>query len=162
MRPVRAAPLAAALALAALVAHAGEGAERNVMSVARGTFDVQLTPQPADEGAAGAALGRLVIDKQFHGDLQGTSRGQMLAFSSGVEGSAGYVALERVSGTLEGRSGSFVLQHSGVMDRGEPRLEVTVVPDSGAGDLAGLAGRMTIEIADGEHRYVFEYTFGER
>ena len=122
---------------------------------ARGTFDVKLTPQPADSGAV---PGRMSLDKRFHGDLEGTSQGQMLAATTAVEGSAGYVAIERVSGTLEGRQGSFVLQHSGTMDRGTPRLSVTVVPDSGTEGLAGLQGRMAITIEGGKHFYDFEYS----
>lgn len=125
---------------------------------ARGTFEVKLTPQPLADSAADPSLGRLAIDKQFHGDLEAASRGEMLSAGTGVEGSAGYVAIERVSGTLHGRSGSFVLQHNGTMNRGAPRLTITVVPDSGAGELAGLAGTMSIAIADGQHSYDFEYT----
>jgi Protein of unknown function (DUF3224) len=93
---------------------------------ATGTFDVRLNPQPADE----SGIGRLTIDKQFHGNLEGTSKGHMLAYSTEVQGSAGYVAMERVTGTVGGRSGSFVLQHSATMTRGEPLLVLTVVPDS--------------------------------
>lgn len=126
---------------------------------ASGTFEVRLSPQ-VDGEEAGASLGRLLIDKRFGGDLEATSKGQMLAFRSGVEGSAGYVALERVEGTLAGRAGSFVLQHSGTMERGAQSLSVTVVPDSGTGDLAGLAGRMNIIIAEGRHSYEFDYTLG--
>ncbi len=125
---------------------------------AQGTFDVKLIPQPPDDPAVEAPIGRMSIDKQFHGDLEGTSQGQMLAAMTDVKGSAGYVALERVSGTLQGKTGSFALQHNGMMTRGEPQLSVTVVPDSGTGQLAGLAGRMTINVADGKHSYVFEYT----
>jgi len=98
------------------------------------------------------------IDKQFHGDLEASSKGQMLAAMTEVQGSAGYVAMERVSGTLQGRKGTFALQHSGTMTRGTPQLSVTVVPDSGTGQLVGLAGKMTINIADGKHSYDFEYT----
>src|SRR3712207_6834331 len=125
---------------------------------ARGTFEVQLNPQSlADQGADGA-LGRMSIDKQFHGDLQATSKGEMLSAGTSVAGSAGYVAIERVSGSLHGRHGSFVLQHSGTMNRGAPELSVTVVPDSGTGQLAGLAGRMAIIIDGGTHSYEFDYT----
>lgn len=124
---------------------------------ASGTFEVRLSPQ-VDGEEAGASLGRLLIDKRFGGDLVATSRGQMLAFRSGVEGSAGYVALERVEGTLAGRAGSFVLQHSGTMERGAQRLSITVVPDSGTGELSGLAGRMSIAFAEGGHSYEFDYT----
>jgi hypothetical protein len=128
---------------------------------ASGTFDVKLIPQPHDDKAEGATLGRMTIDKQFHGDLEGTSKGQMLTAGTDVKGSAGYVAIERVSGTLRRRSGAFVLQHSGTMTRGEPQLIITVVPDSGTGQLAGLAGKMAIKIADGKHYYDFEYPLPE-
>jgi hypothetical protein len=126
---------------------------------ATGPFDVTLTPQPADGFADGATLGRMTIDKRFHGDLEGTSLGQMLTGMGSVKGSAGYVAIERVTGTLHGRQGSFILQHTGVMDRGSTRLTITVVPDSGTGDLQGLAGTMTIDIGSGgTHAYVLSYT----
>lgn len=98
------------------------------------------------------------IDKQFRGDLEATSKGEMLAASTDVQGSAGYVAMERVTGTLHGRSGAFTLQHSGTMTRDAQQLTVTVVPDSGTGELVGLAGTMTIDIVDGKHLYVFDYT----
>jgi hypothetical protein len=129
-----------------------------VTSHARGTFDVQLTPQPPDAGARDMLPARLAIDKQFHGDIEGTSHGQMLTASTTVEGSAGYVAIERVRGTLHGRTGSFVLQHSGTLDRGASRLTITVVPDSGTGELVGLTGTLAITIAPGRHAYDFEYT----
>ena len=128
---------------------------------ASGTFDVKLTAQEWDDKAEKATLGRMSIDKRFHEDLEATSKGQMLTAGTSIKGSAGYVALERVSGTLQGRNGAFVLQHSGTMTRGAPQLTITVVPDSGTGQLAGLAGRMTITIADGKHSYDFEYSFGE-
>ena len=124
---------------------------------ASGSFDVKLNPQPADD----SALGRLTIDKTFRGDLEGTSKGQMLAASTDVPGSAGYVALERVTGTLGGRSGTFVLQHTGTMTRGVAELSVTVVPDSGTGQLTGLTGRMTIDIVEKKHFYKFDYTIPE-
>ena len=125
---------------------------------ASGTFDVNLTPQKPDGETPGPAVGRMLIDKKFHGDLEATSKGEMLTALTSVQGSAGYVAIERVSGTLKGRSGTFVLQHSGTMTRGEQQLTLTVVPDSGTGQLAGLTGRMMIIIADGKHSYDFEYT----
>ena len=126
---------------------------------AGGTFEVQLNPQkPDNKEAERANLGRMSIDKQFHGELEGTSKGEMLSAGTEVTGSAGYVAIERVSGTLRGRSGTFLLQHSGTMTRGAPQMSVTVVPDSGTGQLAGLAGKMTIEITDGKHSYEFDYT----
>jgi hypothetical protein len=98
------------------------------------------------------------IDKQFQGNLEAASYGQMLTAVTGVKGSAGYVAIEQVTGSLHGRSGAFVLQHSGTMTRGAPQLTVSVVPDSGTGELLGLTGTMTITIADGKHSYDFEYT----
>jgi hypothetical protein len=124
---------------------------------ASGTFDVKLTPK--DQGAD-AAVGGMTIDKEFHGDLAATSKGQMLmASSSSVKNSAGYVAIEKVTGTLNGRSGSFYLQHTGVMTRGAGELTITVIPDTGTDQLSGLDGRMTITIApDGKHSYDFSYT----
>ena len=121
---------------------------------ARGTFEVTMTPQPAAEGDP---LGRLTIDKHFHGDIVGTSVGQMLAVRTAIEDSAGYVALERVTGTLHGRDGTFALQHSGLMARGVQELSITVVPDSGTGTLEGLSGSLALEIVDGQHRYVLTY-----
>ena len=129
-------------------------ADTPVARRAAGTFAVQLAPQET----AAAPLGRLSIDKQFSGDLQGTSRGEMLAFRSAVDGSAGYVAMEQVTGTLHGRGGTFVLQHSGTMDRGAPGLVITVVPDSGTGELEGISGRMNIIIEGGSHSYELDYT----
>jgi hypothetical protein len=98
------------------------------------------------------------IDKQFHGDLDGAGKGQMLTAGTDVKESGVYVAIERVTGTLQGRSGSFILHHTGIMTRGAPQLSVTVVPDSGTGQLLGLAGKLTITIVDGKHLYDFEYT----
>ena len=124
---------------------------------ASGTFEVKLTPQ--DEGAA---VGRMMLDKQFQGDLTGTGKGQMLmASSSSVQTSAGYVAIEKVTGTLNGRSGSFYLQHSGTMTRGTGELTITVIPDTGTDQLAGLRGKMQIIIEGGKHSYVFEYTLAD-
>ena len=128
---------------------------------ARGTFEVKLGPLPTYNQAEGALLGRMSIDKRFHGHLDASSKGEMLSAGAVVKGSAGYVAIERVEGTLHGRDGTFVLQHSGAMTRGVPQLSVTVVPDSGTGALAGLAGRMTIAIDGGNHSYEFEYTIDE-
>ena len=128
-------------------------------SQAKGTFDVKLTPQPPDAGAD-AAIGRMSIAKTYHGDLDGTAIGQMLAHMTAVDGSAVYVALERVDGKLHGLSGTFVLQHSGVMVRGKQQLSVTVVADSGTGELVGLAGPLDIIIDGGKHSYVLEYTIG--
>ena len=124
---------------------------------ARGTFEVKLIPQATDSTAHGT-LARMSIDKRFQGDLEATSEGEMLSAGTNVKDSAGYVAIERVSGTLHGRRGTFVLQHSGTMTRGAPQLTITVVPDSGTDQLVGLAGTMTIAIADGKHSYELEYT----
>jgi hypothetical protein len=125
---------------------------------ATGPFEVKLNPQPAYNGDPASLLGRMSLDKQFHGDLEATSKGEMLTAMSAVKGSAGYVAMERVTGTLKGRNGSFALQHSGTMARGAQQLVITVVPDSGDGALEGLAGTMAIEITDGKHSYVLEYS----
>ena len=124
-----------------------------------GTFDVKVQPQQPDHPAARASgLGRLSLDKRFHGPLDGISQGEMLASGDGRESGA-YVALEKVTGTLDGRSGSFVLMHSAVMVRGTPQdWSVKVVHDSGTGELAGLAGTMTIRIESGRHYYDLEYS----
>ena len=127
---------------------------------ATGEFDVTLKPQPASDPAS--PLARMSIDKQFHGDLEGTSEGEMLTASGSVKGSAGYVAMERVEGKLKGRAGSFVLQHNATMNRGVPELNIQVVPDSGTGQLEGLTGRMTITITAGKHFYDFEYTLAKK
>jgi hypothetical protein len=124
---------------------------------ATGPFDVKLAPQPPAPGIESANLGRQTIDKQFHGDLEATSLGEMIAAMGGVQGSAGYVAMERVTGVLHGKRGTFVLQHTGIMDRGAPSLVITVVPDSGTDALTGLTGTMTIQIEQGKHSYVLDY-----
>ncbi|HUJ30648.1 MAG TPA: DUF3224 domain-containing protein [Candidatus Acidoferrum sp.] len=133
----------------------------SVTTHALGTFEVKVTPLKLDDSGADAALGRMSLDKQFHGDLEGTSRGEMLTAGTSVKGSAAYVAIERVTGTLNSHSGSFVLQHSGTMARGALHLTVTVVPDSGTGQLTGLSGSMTIKIDNGKHSYDFQYTLAE-
>ena len=125
---------------------------------ATGTFEVKLAPLQPYAAGAGSALGRMSIDKEFRGDLEGTSQGEMLTAMTAVKGSAGYVAIERVAGTLHGRRGTFVLQHSGTMTRGAQQLTLTVVPDSGTDELAGLAGSMQIIIEGKQHSYVLEYT----
>jgi hypothetical protein len=126
-------------------------------SQANGSFEVKLLPQTTEE----KALSRMSIDKQFHGDLEATSKGEMLAAMTSVKGSAGYVAMERVSGSLHGRAGTFVLQHSSTMTHGTPQQSVTVVPDSGTDQLTGLTGKMTIIVTEGKHSYEFEYQLGE-
>lgn len=124
---------------------------------ATGLFDVTMTPQAAAPGSKTAEFGRMTIDKRFSGDLIATSVGEMLALRTQVQGSAGYVAMERVTGTLHGRAGSFALQHSGTMDRGAASLILTVVPDSGTDALTGLRGSMTISIDNGAHGYTMDY-----
>ena len=128
---------------------------------ANGPFEIKMSPQTTHDAAASTGLGRMSSAKQFHGDLEGTSIGEMLAVRTEVQGSAGYVAMEFVTGTLHGRSGSFVLQHSSTMARGAQNQNITVVPDSGTGQLVGLAGQMVIHIADGKHSYEFEYVLTE-
>lgn len=123
-----------------------------------GTFDVTVTPQPATEGIGDPAIGRMALEKVFHGDLSGTSKGQMLAsMSPEVKGSAGYVAMERVDGTLHGKRGSFVLQHSSTMNRSVPTQSIVVVPDTGTGELVGLSGSMTISVVEKKHFYDFTF-----
>lgn len=126
---------------------------------ASGPFEVELIPQSQDT-AEGTTLGRMTLDKRFHGDLEAASKGEMLS-AGAASGAAVYVAIERVTGTLQGRAGAFVLVHQGVMTRDAQQLTITVAPDSGAGELAGIAGQMTITIADGQHAYDFAYTLGE-
>ena len=133
------------------------------MPMAKGPFEVKLAPQKSDNPAAEAAnLGRMSIDKQFHGALEAKSKGEMLSLMTEVKGSAGYVAIERVTGSLDGRSGTFALQHNATMTRGVPQLNIIVIPDPGTGALTGLAGAMNIKIeADGKHFYEFEYALLE-
>jgi len=130
--------------------------EASMTQHASGEFDVKLDPRPPAEGEI-ATIARMALDKQFHGDLDATSQGQMLAFRTPLDGSAGYVAMEQVSGTLQGRRGTFVLQHSGIMNRGEPSLNLVVVPDSGTDELEGLSGSMEIILEEGKHFYEFDY-----
>ena len=126
---------------------------------ATGSFSVKLNPLPAYDDAEASPLSRMSIDKQFVGDMEATSKGEMLAAGTSVKGSAAYVAIERVTGALGGRSGTFILQHTGVMTRGAPQLIITVVPDSGTGQLTGLSGTMRINVENGQHSYEFNYTF---
>ncbi len=128
---------------------------------ATGTFEVKMNPQVPEDNVGDPGVGRMSIDKQFHGDLEAVSKGQMLAARTDVQGSAGYVAMERVNGTLHGHIGTFALQHSGTMTRGSAQLTITVVPDSGTGELVGIAGKLMINIVDGKHTYDFEYSLGE-
>ena len=126
---------------------------------ARGTFDVKMTPQSADTGGD-SEIGRMLIDKTYHGDLDGPAKGEMLAHMTKVDGSAVYVALERFDGRLQGLRGTFALHHTGIMTRGKQQLSITVVPDSGTGELVGIVGTLDITITDDKHFYVFDYTLG--
>jgi hypothetical protein len=128
-------------------------------TVVSGEFEVKLNPQnPDNPEAESAGLSRMSLDKQFHGALEATSKGEMISIMTEVKGSGVYVAIERVSGALNGRRGSFILHHRGVMTRGTPELSVTVVPDSGTGELTGLTGDMQIKMPDGKHFYDFSYS----
>jgi len=128
------------------------------MAHAKGTFEVKISPQAPEQGVGDPGIGRMAIEKQFQGDMQGQGKGQMLAVGTAIDGSAGYVAMERVEARVHGRQGSFALQHSGTLTRGTPQLSVTIVPDSGAGELAGIAGQLTITVAGGVHAYDLEYS----
>ena len=124
-----------------------------------GKFDVKLNPIDSyASGTDGITLGRMSIDKTFHGDLSATSIGEMLSARTPAPGSAGYVAIEQVTGTLAGKAGSFVLQHFGTMSAGTNHLTLEVVPDSGTGELTGLSGTMGITIENGQHFYTFDYS----
>ncbi len=129
-----------------------------MLTRAQGTFTVEMKPQSEPSTALGVSLGRLSLDKRFEGDLVGTGKGEMLTALTPTKGSAGYVAIERVTGTLQGRSGSFVFQHSGIMDQGAQQLSITVVPGSGTDALTGIAGTFKINITEGKHFYEFEYS----
>lgn len=126
------------------------------MTSVRGSFEVTMTPQPAEEG--GDYPDRMLLEKTYAGPLTATAKGQMLAVRTDVAGSAGYVAMETVDGALEGRCGTFVLMHRGEMSGGNQALMVTVIPDSGTGELTGISGAMKIEITDGQHYYIFDYS----
>lgn len=126
----------------------------------KGEFDVQHTPQAPVEMGDGAVARHSRFDKRFHGDLDAVSVVHMLAVGTEVPGSAAYVAIERLSGSLQGRTGTFYMQHNGIMDRGAPSLSLSVVPDSGTGELTGLSGRIAIDIVDGKHYYTFDFMLG--
>lgn len=130
--------------------------EKEATLIAQGTFEVKTIPQPQDDSAAGP-FGRLFLDKQFAGDLEAAGKGQMLGAFTATQGSGAYVALEQVTGTLNGKRGSFMLQHRGTMKGSDYRMDVTVVPDSGTDDLTGIEGSMKIIIEEKQHRYDFEY-----
>lgn len=128
------------------------------MPVIKGRFDIRRSPQPPVELGGGAEAMHVRFDKRFEGPLEAASVVHMLAVGTAVDGSAAYVAIERIEGELEGRAGSFLMRHCGTMDRGAPSLDLEVVPDSADAELEGLRGRMQIDIADGEHSYTFDYT----
>ena len=128
------------------------------MKRASGSFEVSMQPLANAEVSADPLLGRFLLTKKFSGDLDASARGHMLSAGTQVVGSAGYVAIDQVTGSLDGRKGSFVLQHSGSMKRGSPTLSVMVVPDSGTGELTGLTGTLNINIVEGKHFYDFLYS----
>jgi len=126
---------------------------------AEGEFIVKIVPQSEERNIP--LFGRMTIDKEFKGDLSGTSQGQMLSTGTAVPNSAGYVAIEKVTGTLHGRKGSFVLQHHAIMNKGEPSLSITVVPDSGTDELISISGKLDIIRKDGKHYYQFDYSLAD-
>ena len=130
------------------------------MPRATGNFEVTLNPQPMDNIPGSEGLGRMSIDKRYHGELEATGQGQMLTGGTPIKNSAGYVAIERVTGTLKGRKGSFMLQHNGIMTRGAGSLVISIIPDSGTDQLDGLRGTMSIRVEDGKHSYDLTYTLG--
>lgn len=132
-----------------------------MQKTARGTFEVEMQPESEEKHNGGTVLGRFSLSKRYAGDLTATAAGELLSARTATEGSAGYVALEHVDGTLDGRRGAFVLQHLGAMSAAGQQLEILVVPDSGTGELEGLEGRLGIEIEDGEHRYELVYSLPE-
>lgn len=125
---------------------------------ASGTFEVKLAPSGEADKAEGSTLGSYSLEKQYHGDLEASAKGTMLTAGTDVKGSAGYVAIERVTGALKGHKGSFVLQHNGMLTRGTPQQNIVVVPDSGTGELTGLTGKLTVIIESGKHSYEFDYS----
>ena len=146
-------------ALVLLVTFAAQESAPKMKHHAAGTFEVKIVPQkPDNPPAESAKLGRMSIDKQFQGDITGSSVGEMLSVLNDKRDSGVYVAIERVTGTLQGRSGSFALHHTGLMNHGVPQLTISVVPDSGTGALAGITGTFTIKIEGGKHFYEFDYT----
>ena len=166
--PFRRTPLLILCLLVGVLCHAQSSSssanqqkEIGLTKHAAGPFDVKITPEPLADKSADANLGRMSIDKQYHGDLEATARGEMLTASTTVKGSGVYVAVERVTGTLQGRKGSFALHHTGIMTRNSPELKISVVPDSGTDQLVGITGTMSIKIDNGKHSYEFDYTLPE-
>jgi hypothetical protein len=129
------------------------------MKRATGSFEVSLQPLSNAEVSSDPLLGRMLLTKKFSGDLTAAARGQMLSASTATKGSAGYVAIDHVTGTLDGRRGSFLLQHSGSMQRGVPSLSIKVIADSGTDELTGISGTLSINVVDGQHFYDFLYSF---
>lgn len=127
------------------------------MPICRGTFEVNMEPEPPFLEQDGVTLNRNIVRKEFSGGMAGTSEAQMLAAFTGTPGSAGYVAIEHFTGSVDGKAGAFVLQHSGVMDKGDAQLTVTIVPDSGTGELTGISGTMELDNVEGQHSYVLDY-----
>lgn len=143
--------------------NSGNTKEKSLSGHATGAFDVKLSPLTLSEQSADPKLGRMSIEKQYHGELEASAKGEMLTAQSEVKDSGVYVAVERVTGTLNGKRGSFAMHHTGVMNRGKPELKITVVPDSGTDDLQGLTGIMNIRIeGGGKHFYDFEYSLPEK
>jgi hypothetical protein len=132
------------------------------MKRAMGSFEVTLQSLSNAEISSDARLGRMLLTKKFSGDLQASARGQMLSAGTTTRGSAGYVAIDQLTGELDGRKGSFLLQHSGSMNRGVPTLSIMVVPDSGTDELTGLTGTLSINVVDGKHFYDFLYSIPEQ
>ena len=131
-----------------------------MQGIAKGTFEITMTPPAAGAGAGRVAVGRMLIDKQYAGGLTGIGQGEMLSAGNPADGSAGYVAMEHVTGALDGMSGSFALQHAGTMHGGESVLSIAVVPGSGTGELAGISGKLKLDIVERTHHYELEYTLG--
>jgi len=154
--------LAQAVLLLSIPTQDGQAQGDRMTHTAKGTFVVSLTPMTFEDADPEFGLGRMSIDKQISGDLTASTMGQMLSAMTGTDGSAGYVAMERVTGVLSGKQGSFVLQHSGTIDRGTQALRIAVVPDSGTGELVGLEGEFKIDIVDGKHFYEFTYRLPAR
>lgn len=148
----------AAMAFALALAPQTHPPESSMSTRARGTFEVQIVPLPVDAYTDATTLGRMTIDKQFSGDLVGTGKGQMLTGMGSVKGSAAYSAIERVTGVLAGKRGTFLLQHTGIMSNGAQSLVITIVPDSGTDELTGISGTLAIIIEGKKHSYDLEYT----
>ncbi|MEM7708136.1 MAG: DUF3224 domain-containing protein [Pseudomonadota bacterium] len=151
----------ALLMISIVLSSAAFAGEKTNMTQATGTFDVSMTPASEAAEEAGVTLGQFSLTKTFTGDMVGNASGQMLTATSAVKGSAGYVAIERFSGTVHGKNGTFVLQHTGTMQGQSQALTITIVPDSGTGELAGISGTFKLQIDEGTHHYTLEYSLPE-